>query len=56
MLLFIQSPLQQSDFKIELLPWPASNPDLNSIANLWGILARKLYDQEKPRIENIVES
>ncbi|KAK2577741.1 hypothetical protein KPH14_000741 [Odynerus spinipes] len=43
------------EFGIELLPWSALGPDLNPIENLWGILARKVYDQEKPPIESIAE-
>lgn len=55
MILFIQLPLQTSDFRIKLLQWSALSPDLNRIENLRGILARKIYDQEKPAIENIVK-
>lgn len=29
---------------IELLDWPARSPDLNPIENLWGIMARQVYD------------
>lgn len=43
------------NFEIELLPWSASSPDLNPIKNLWGILARKVCDQQKSSIENVVE-
>lgn len=43
------------NFGIELLPWSASSPDLNPIKNLWGTLARKVCDQQKSSIENIVE-
>lgn len=31
------------------------NPDLNPIENLWRILTKKVYNQEKPPIESIVE-
>jgi len=43
------------EFGIDLLPWSALSPDLNPIENLWSILARKVYDQEKPEINNIAE-
>ncbi|CAK9818981.1 Transposable element Tc3 transposase, partial [Anthophora quadrimaculata] len=42
-------------FGIKLLPWRAISPHLNSIENLWSILARKVYDQEKPQIQNVRE-
>jgi hypothetical protein len=32
---------------ITLLPWPALNPDLNLIENLWGIMARNVYQNER---------
>lgn len=43
------------DVEIELLSRPASSADLNPIKNLWEILGRKVYNQEKSPIENIAE-
>lgn len=43
------------NFEAELPPWTISRPDLKPIENLWGTLAREVYDQEKPHTENIVE-
>lgn len=37
-----------------MLAWPALSPDPNPIEKLWGIIRRKICDQEKPSIENII--
>ncbi|KAL7723171.1 hypothetical protein ACLKA6_014928 [Drosophila palustris] len=34
------------DQKVDLLDWPPYSPDLNIIENVWGWLARKVYESE----------
>lgn len=35
------------EWEIELLQWPSISPDMNSIGNLWGIMARRVYSHGK---------
>ena len=39
---------------IPLLDWPANSPDLNPIENLWGILVRRIYAENK-QYQNVAE-
>uniref|UniRef100_A0A914EHI6 Transposase n=1 Tax=Acrobeloides nanus TaxID=290746 RepID=A0A914EHI6_9BILA len=39
---------------IPLLGWPANSPDLNPIENIWGILVRRIYAENK-QYQNVKE-
>ncbi|KAM8708535.1 hypothetical protein ACLKA7_015503 [Drosophila subpalustris] len=39
------------DQKVDLLDWPPYSPDLNIIENVWGWLARKVYESGKQYIQ-----
>ena len=38
---------------IEVLPWPAKLPDLNPIKNLWGIVARAVYQNGQRQFDRV---
>ncbi|KAL7725358.1 hypothetical protein ACLKA6_009775 [Drosophila palustris] len=41
------------DQKVDLLDWPPYSPDLNIIENVWGWLARKVYESGKQYSHNV---
>ncbi|KAK9512316.1 hypothetical protein O3M35_000769 [Rhynocoris fuscipes] len=45
----------ENDFGINILDWPPLSPDLNPIENLWRIMAREVYNIQKPEIQNLDE-
>ena len=44
-----------NDYGISCIEWPALSPDLNPIENVWGLLARRVYDKSKPMLNSVAE-
>lgn len=47
-----------NDERIPILDWPARSPDCNPIENIWGIMVRRIYANNKQydRVEELEES
>lgn len=43
-----------ASMKIEVLDWPACSPDLNPMENVWAILVRRVYENNR-QFETIAE-
>ena len=40
---------------IAVLKWPAKLPDLSPIENLWGLMAREVYENGQRQFNNVEE-
>ena len=45
-----------SSKNIEVLEWSACSPDQNEIENIWGILARKIYADNRQYKEAVIDA
>ena len=46
---------EEPEIEISCIEWPAKSPDLNPIENLWGFMAKRVYDKGRRKFSNKTE-